>query len=169
LQVAEIVSDLESFVDKLRTVNTAAKMILTVSPVPLVATYEDRHVLVSTIASKSILRAAAELVCRTRSDVAYFPSYEIVIGPQTAGRYFKPDLREVTEEGVTYVMEVFNKHYLTAAPRPMQFSPQTGNGTEEPTLPASAIKSPTALSVEDLARMSAVSKVICDEDEIVSE
>jgi hypothetical protein len=111
LSVDDVTKDLVEVVDRVRERNLRAKFILTVSPVPLIATAEDRHVLVSTTYSKSVLRVAAEQASRSREDVAYFPSYEIVTGLHTRGRYFAPDLRSVTEEGVRQVMRLFLKHY----------------------------------------------------------
>ena len=92
-------------------------MILTVSPVPLTATAEDRGVLVSTTLSKSVLRVAAEEISRERDYVAYFPSYEIVTGNYTRGAYFGEDLRSITEAGVAHVMRLFMKHYTSEVKR----------------------------------------------------
>ena len=111
LGVEEVARDMQEFIDRLRGINPKAKVILTVSPVPLVATAEDRHVLVSTTYSKSVLRVAAEQVARSRQDVVYFPSYEIITGNHARGSYFADDLRSVTEEGVGHVMRLFLKHY----------------------------------------------------------
>jgi hypothetical protein len=112
--VAEVVRDVEAFLDRFLSVNRSARILLTVSPVPLVATHEDRHVLVSTVASKSILRAAVEEVCRAHPEIGYFPSYEIVTGPQAGGRFFAPNLRQVTPEGVAHVQAIFRRHYCAA-------------------------------------------------------
>lgn len=103
----EVRNDLLALVDEVRQVNPLARFVLTVSPVPLVATYEDRHVLVSTVASKSILRAAADEVCRLRPGVMYFPSYEIITLPAARGAYYQDDLRTVTAAGVDHVMTAF--------------------------------------------------------------
>jgi hypothetical protein len=111
--VDEIESDLKIFIRKLRLVNSSAKLILTVSPVPLAATYESSHVLVATTYSKSVLRVAAEAVSRSSENVYYFPSFEIITGSYNRGRYFGQDLRSVTEEGVDHVMSVFMRN-LTA-------------------------------------------------------
>ena len=113
--VNEVVSDLQSFIGRLRGVKAGAKVLLTVSPVPLVATYEAQHVLVATTYSKSVLRVAAETVCRSIEGVSYFPSYEIITGNYNRGRYFGPDLRSVTDEGVDHVMAVFMRHMTEAA------------------------------------------------------
>lgn len=109
--VAEVVDDLAAFLQALRAVNPAAKVILTVSPVPLAATAEPQHVLTSTVYSKSVLRVAAEMTVKAHQNVAYFPSYEIVASG-FAGNYFAADLRSVTEAGVAHVMRVFAEHYL---------------------------------------------------------
>jgi GSCFA family len=88
------------------------RVILTVSPVPLVATYENRHVMVSTTYSKSAIRAALDDVARKYEFVDYFPSYEIITNWYNKGRYFEKDLRTVTLDGVEHVMRLFGAHYL---------------------------------------------------------
>jgi hypothetical protein len=113
---AEILEDLNVFLAKLRKVNPKVKVLLTVSPVPLIATFEHRHVLVSTTASKAILRSVADEACRHDPSVFYFPSYEIVANPFFAASYFDPaDARSVRPEGVDHVMSVFMRHYSELA------------------------------------------------------
>ncbi len=112
--VGEVEADLLKFIDLLRSVNPAARIILTVSPVSLVATYEDRHVLVSTVYSKSVLRVAAEAATRGRENVAYFPSFEIITGAPARSQFYEDDLREVSAAGVAHVMSIFVKHYVTS-------------------------------------------------------
>jgi hypothetical protein len=107
----EIVKDFLNFQAILESVNPKAKIILTVSPVPLIATAENKHVLVSTTLSKSILRVAAENISNNSTIVDYFPSYEIITGNFNRGAYFGNDLRSITEEGVSHVMRLFLKHY----------------------------------------------------------
>ncbi len=109
--VEDVIGDLHAFRMRLRSVNPRARLILTVSPVPLIATYEDRHVLVSTIESKSVLRAAAGAFVASAADAQYFPSYEIITGPQARSSYFEPDLRSISEAGVQHVMRVFFRHF----------------------------------------------------------
>ena len=116
--VEEVTNDLIDAIRELRAVNPAVRVILTVSPVPLVATAEQAHVLVATALSKSVLRVAAGVVAAREPDVAYFPSYEIVTGPQARGRYFADDLRSVTEAGVDRVMTLFFRHATTGAVNP---------------------------------------------------
>ena len=112
LGVDEIVADMTAFVRSLRAVNPAARIILTVSPVPLVATAEPRHVVASTMYSKSALRVACDVLSRSLNQVAYFPSYEIVAGGYAPTDYFAPDRRSVTQDGVAHVMRVFERHFI---------------------------------------------------------
>jgi hypothetical protein len=125
-EAGDIATDLDAFLAKLRSVNPQARAIFTVSPVPLVATYEDRHVLVSTTYSKSALRVAAESVCRAHASAYYFPSYEIVTSHASKGAYFAENLRSVTERGVDHVMRLFLRHVCSVgedslpSPEPLQ-------------------------------------------------
>jgi hypothetical protein len=110
LTAAEVRDQLAAAIARLRAVNPTARVILTVSPVPLAATMSGGHVLTATSYSKAVLRVAAQEVADALPDVWYFPSYEIVTGPQARGRYFADDLREVTPEGVDRVMSIFLRH-----------------------------------------------------------
>ena len=109
--VKEVASDLRQFISQLSSVNPHAKIILTVSPVPLIATYENQHVLVSTTYSKAVLRAAAGEISKANSHCDYFPSYEIVTGNYNRGQYFEDDLRAIKQEGVDHVMRLFLLSY----------------------------------------------------------
>lgn len=110
LGVDEVVDEIRTFVCELREVNPHARLILTVSPVPLAATAVDRHVLVSTTYSKAVLRVAAEQLVHELECVFYFPAYEIVTGNFSRGSYFAEDLRSIREEGVEHVMSLFFRH-----------------------------------------------------------
>ncbi len=111
--VAEVVADLSAAIAFIRVRNPGARFILTVSPVPLIATMEPCSVLASTTYSKSVLRVAAEEVAAQDGGTAYFPSYEVITGPHARGAYFAEDLRSVTEDGVAHVMRLFMQHYTS--------------------------------------------------------
>lgn len=111
----DVIKDLEYFLEGLSRVNPSAKVIFTVSPVPLIATYENRHVLTSTTYSKSALRSAADYIVRRYAHCEYFPSYEIITGSYNKSAYFEEDLRSVREEGVSHVMRLFMQHYSSEA------------------------------------------------------
>ena len=108
----EVLSDLLNWCQRVREMNSSVRILLTVSPVPLNATYMPRNVWTSTTYSKAVLRAVAGDVATELSYVDYFPSYEIVTSPQAHGKYFEDDLREVTSVGVKHVMRVFDRHYV---------------------------------------------------------
>lgn len=141
-------NDLFQVIDRLRVVNPRCKIILTVSPVPLIATYEPRHALVATTYSKSVLRTVADEARRAFGHVEYFPSYEIITGHYNKGAYFSEDLREVREEGVKHVMGVFMKHYA-----------QSNEVAPPPVTPASE---PVAKSKRKLF------DIVCDEEAILN-
>lgn len=109
---ASVSADLASLVEELRSLNPRARWLLTVSPVPLMATAEPRHVWTSTVLSKAVLRVAADEALRRFGHVYYFPSYEVITSPAAGGRYYADDLRSVTETGVQHVMRLFSRHCL---------------------------------------------------------
>jgi len=148
--VRDIVEDLTVAFRIVTAHNPRARFILTVSPVPLAATYENRSVLVSTTYSKSVLRVACEELAHVQENVAYFPSYEIITGNFSRGSYFAEDLRSVTEAGVAHVMGLFMRHYLAA-------------GGE---IPAPPLMRQSAQRHEE--KMKHVVAVMCDEEALDS-
>jgi GSCFA family protein len=103
----EILNDLQDAFAGLKSLNPDMKLLLTVSPVPLTATATDTHVLSATTYSKSTLRAVAGDLASDNEDADYFPSYELITGAPFQGRFFKPNLRQVTRTGIDLVMSVF--------------------------------------------------------------
>jgi len=115
LSVAEVFDDMVWVIDRLRMINPNLKVVLTVSPVPLMATAsQNQHVLSATTYSKAVLRVVAEQLALARHDVAYFPSFEIITGSFSRGAYFAEDLRSVTENGVEHVMRSFIRNFTEA-------------------------------------------------------
>jgi hypothetical protein len=104
MTAAEVTADLNEFVREVRKLNPALRLILTVSPVPLVATATGGHALLATIYSKSVLRVAAAEVAGANAETQYFPAYEIVTGPQAPQEYFEEDRRNVSKAAVEAVM-----------------------------------------------------------------
>jgi hypothetical protein len=127
--VSETVADMTDFIDALRQKNPQARIIVTVSPVPLAATARaDTHVLPATIYSKSVLRVAAEMLTQARPGVAYFPAYEIITGRYDAGTYFAGDRRSVSPPGVAQVMRAFAGCYAGIQGTPSPATPPEGPG-----------------------------------------
>jgi hypothetical protein len=139
----DVLNDMHRFIMKLRGVNPHFKMILTVSPVPLAATAENRSVLLSTTLSKSILRSVADKLSNTYNFVSYFPSFEIITGNFNRGQYFANNLRDVVDKGVDHVMSLFMKHCTTKN---------------------TIVVNKTHVAVEVDNEFEQLTKVICDED-----
>jgi hypothetical protein len=118
--VAQVAEDMRIFLKNLKEVNNNIKVLLTVSPVPLIATYEKRNVLTSTTYSKSVLRVAADMIISEFGWVDYFPSYEIITGNYAGGLYYEDDMREVNSLGVAHVMRCFLDNYIEGRTRPAE-------------------------------------------------
>lgn len=116
--VESVRDDLLAFLEGLAAVNPQARVLFTVSPVPLAATYEDCHVLTATARSKAVLRAAVDEVISARPQTDYFPAYELVAGSQAGLSSFGADGRSVTPGTVEQVMQLFFTHYLPELPPP---------------------------------------------------
>ncbi|KAB1074699.1 GSCFA domain-containing protein [Methylobacterium planeticum] len=141
----EVAADLRGFLDRLWGVNPGARVILTVSPVPMIATYLDRHVMVSNSYSKSVLRAAAGEVCGIDDPrLVYFPSYDLVTTNVNAGRYYNEDQRTVTDAGVRHVMRAFLNTFSRDAAGP----------------------APARAAADISAEFEGTAGVICDEEQI---
>ena len=113
--VSEVSGHLFEFIDALRDINPKVQVLLTVSPVPLMATYEDRHVLQATVYSKSVLRVVAEEAVRKYDHVHYFASYEIVNNTGDSKAYFLDDLRSVSSAAVKHVISCFHQQFTGMA------------------------------------------------------
>jgi GSCFA family len=144
--VSEVSNHLFEFIDALRAVNPQVQVLLTVSPVPLMATFEDRHVLQATVYSKSVLRVVAEEAVRKYDHVHYFASYEIVNNTGDSKSYFLNDLRSVSSEAVKHVISCFHQ----------QFTGMTEVNSSQQQL------------TEHLAIAPAGRRPVCDEEQVMS-
>lgn len=149
---ATIRSEMTEFLAELARVNPKARVILTVSPVPLIATYTETDALSATTYSKAVLRAVAGDLAERSAQVFYFPSFEIITGTYTRGAYFEDDLRSVRAAGVEHVMRVFRELLVV----PDQAAPVPGPGPETPDTAAE----PDAEYQREL-------NVVCDEELLV--
>jgi hypothetical protein len=159
-RVGQILEDLGNAFQFIRDRNSRIRFIVTVSPVPLVATAEDRHVLVSTTYSKSVLRTVCGELEAQHVDVDYFPSYEIITGNYNKGAYYAQNLRDITESGVQHVMRLFMLHYAAAE--------AVLAGTDFGLSPHSSVDPKTIPEPKQdlhkvMAQVEEIAKVICDE------
>lgn len=145
---AEVIADMNEFLAMFAEVNPSAKVIITVSPVPLIATSSGNHVLAATIYSKSVLRVAAEEVRQQHGHVDYFPSYEFFAGPHSDARFFESDKRSICADAVKRVMRLFFLHYYRLEPE--QYSPAPTQKEAE--------ADPSSILSESIAQ------ILCDEE-----
>lgn len=111
-QFAENLSNLEKIHQLLKTFgHPQTEIVVTVSPVPLMATFSEQDVVVANTYSKSLLRAVAQEWASVHDNVHYFPSYEIVQNSDRAITW-ETDLRHVHGEVVLHIMQLFLDHYL---------------------------------------------------------
>lgn len=111
---AEIMADFHRFVELVRSVNPAIRILLTVSPVALKMTASDNHVLVANTHSKATLRSVAAEVSAGEPLIDYFPSFEIISAHPMKAMFFEPDMREVNPAGVRFVMSHFSSQHPAA-------------------------------------------------------
>ncbi|QND53036.1 GSCFA domain-containing protein [Phyllobacterium sp. 628] len=153
-RVHEMNQLLNAFLKDLRLVNPRVEVILTVSPVSMIATYEKQHVLLSNTYTKSALRVVAEETARDHDFVSYFPSFEMVYSHPSQAQYYEDDFRLVKSEGVTRVMTMFAKHYLS-------------NSTVEERRPEkTAAPVNDQLAEETKQEYANVAGVLCDEERL---
>lgn len=103
-------ANLRSAVTLLKANNPGVDIIVTVSPVPLRATFMPRSALVSNNVSKAALIWAAHEITEELEYVHYFPSYEIV--QYLAERPFEWDFRHVRTETVERIMAIFHDYFV---------------------------------------------------------
>lgn len=144
-RVSEIVADIARARALIHSIQEKpCKFLFTVSPVPLTATATPHHVMVATMGSKAILRAAAAELYEDFEDVDYFPSYEIIMNPWMGVSRYESNLRSVRKDAVEAVMDTFVKAHEGS-----DYS--ASKNTEKPRLP------PQQTSIED------PTDVVCEE------
>ena len=108
-------------IELIREVNADAPIVLTLSPVPLNATFRGISCVAADCVSKSTLRVALDgVVGRGLENVYYWPSFEIVrwIGghvPWPAYGFNRGDSRHVTRYLVAQIIDAFVEAFYTPA------------------------------------------------------
>src|SRR6266581_6418277 len=87
------------------------RIVVTVSPVPLMNTFSTMDIVVANTWAKSLLRALAQEWAAAHPNVDYFPSYEIVQNSDRA-TVWEHDRRHVKGAGVQHIMDLFLRNYL---------------------------------------------------------
>lgn len=98
LSYSETLEYLQKAIDLIKTHGKEGiQVVVTVSPVPLTATYRASDVMVANSYSKSVLRTAAEELVQTHDFVHYFPSYESITLSERSAAYSDDEVH-VTQE-----------------------------------------------------------------------
>jgi hypothetical protein len=93
-----------------------AKVLFTLSPIPLIATFRDNSCLTSNAVSKSVLRVAIDEMMREVADegvLSYWPSYEMVT--DIFHLPYKPDRRHPKGQVLDYIMTLFEHTWCVDA------------------------------------------------------
>lgn len=112
--VAEVYNSLETTVNLIReNVTETGPVIFTLSPVPLKYTASGLNIREANNLSKSTLLVALQQLVSSRSDIDYFPSYEIVqaLTEQSEKSVWQVDGRHVSAEVVDTVSTKFTEIY----------------------------------------------------------
>jgi len=112
LTVSENVAEIQRFIDLIREHNPKLKLIISVSPVPFLATAmaEQEHVVAANGHSKAVLRVAAHELSQRNEGIYYFPSYELVT--MCCRDPWDIDQRHVSRTAVARVMQLFDAMFL---------------------------------------------------------
>jgi len=87
------------------------RIVVTVSPVPLLNTFSTMDIVVANTYAKSLLRTVAQEWAAVHENVDYFPSYEIVLNSDRAA-VWQADLRHVKGQGAQHIMGLFVRSYI---------------------------------------------------------
>lgn len=105
---AENKANIREIYDLIRRHVPGARILFTMSPIPLVATFRPVSCITANSASKALLRAALDEVYReveTDGVLHYWPSYEIIL--DVFDRRWADDRRHVKEPVLDFVMTLF--------------------------------------------------------------
>ena len=112
---ADVMASLEATLAVLRvTCLPRVKFVLTVSPVPLYASFHSTDVVTGNSYSKATLRSAAQEIVDRHDDVDYFPAYEMVTATR-ADDVWSDDTLHVRREVAAVIAERFVGAYFARA------------------------------------------------------
>lgn len=96
------------------------ELILTVSPIPLNATFTKSDIVVANAEAKAILRAVAGEAARRLAGVSYFPAYEIAVNSDPAATWM-PDGLHVQRSMANHIVATFLRTLDRDSPAPVAF------------------------------------------------
>lgn len=110
LNIDSIVDDLEFVYNRLHSVNSSVRFIITVSPIR-----HKAYGLHTDKLSKARLLLAVDEFVSDKDDVFYFPAYEIMIDDLRDYRFYDIDMIHPGYVGVDYIFQLFCKCYLKSS------------------------------------------------------
>lgn len=113
LTVEENVSYIQRFFDIIKQHNPDFKLIISVSPIPFLATgrANEQHIISANCHSKAVLRVAADQLVASNKDMYYLPSYELVT--ECVEDAWEEDTRHVKSSTVEKVVAMFKEIFVT--------------------------------------------------------
>ncbi len=108
--VEENKDNMRKIYDLIRKHRPDAKIIFTLSPIPLQATFRDNSCITSNAVSKGVLRVAIDEIYREKRDegvLHYWPSYEMIT--DAFGQPYKHDRRHPKDEVLDFIMMLFER------------------------------------------------------------
>lgn len=110
---AETLDNIRAIHRLIRTHRPQAKLVLTVSPIPLAASFRDVSAISANAASKAIIRAAVDEFFRLEQpeEAFYYPSYDAVSHAFTNA--WGDDLRHIHPHILFFMMNMFEHYYCS--------------------------------------------------------
>ena len=112
MDVADVIDRVSNSI-ALINANGQKKILLTVSPIPIEATFSGTTAIVANSYSKAVLRVVVEQMIRQYENVDYFPSFEIATSGGMA--HYIDDNVHITEELVEVIINHMMANYLEGA------------------------------------------------------
>lgn len=114
LTVTEMITDLQEIYSLIKA-HLKAELIITVSPIPLNQTFMPYDVRIANTESKARVYSAVSEFIETKSDVHYFPSYEMVTGAECKDDFMLKDGRHLHRYALRYILENFVRMYCDSS------------------------------------------------------
>jgi hypothetical protein len=115
--VAENSDNLRRIYDVVRRHRPRAKIILLLSPIPMIATYRQQSCIVANTVSKAVIRAAMDEVWRevgADGHLLYCPFYEVIqegFGANPYGGHYNGDRRHINDQALDHLLRLFEAYY----------------------------------------------------------
>jgi hypothetical protein len=160
--VLDALEELYTLLNKHRT--KPLKMLVTVSPVPLIATFRDMDVLVANTYSKSVQRAALDEFLIGKEGVDYFPSFEFVTLSNPTIAWSRGDYRHVSPDVVARIMSNVLVNYVDGAEDPGPAQAMHGEAMTPQALQASVRMMLKLEDYDGVVALTRQNRALIDED-----